>query len=947
MINAEKLKAVLVNYKKNFVSQQWDNEKYKWEAVKHFQDHWNINASDFLDMFMQATDKTANLLASMNNFPRGMIQKFAEEDADTVRVMFIDLFDENNDLVKRIERFQTKAESLRVKYDDGGWKHHYQNLNSISTYLWLRYPDKYYIYKYSECHTVAKELDSDFVPKTGLSSANIIGSFNLYNEICKKLMDDEELVRLLQSVLTDTDDCYSDKELKTLTGDVVYYISCSFPKESVKNTTEWFPTDYNPNISIEQWLTLLKDRSIFPADSLAIMKRIKDCGGHATCKQLSIKYGGVPNFYNMGSSSLARRVAKATGCPVMTKDTNNSKWWPILYLGKYADKGTDGIYIWKLREELSKALDQCDLSKIPLYISGATSIWKISHGPEYISEAEAKMFDSKHVIVVHKDTKAKAISKVSQGESFMVTIKKGDYFYLCYGNSIRLIGQITTENATLNPEKKDGWYQREYRVIAKSKDYLPYKNIQKWWTPNNNSTCILINEEEKPSFEKLILKPYFGMTLDSLSGNGINNHGYWWLNASPKIWSFSNMEIGEIQSYTLYNENGNKRHIFQNFLDARVGDPVIGYESYPVKQVVALAKIARENDGKRLYFEKTEGLTTPIDYANLKNCTELSRMEYLKSPQGSLFKLTKDEYDFIMDLIREENPVVTSNENLDVYTRDDFLKEVYITGQQLDSLVSLLKHKKNIIIQGAPGVGKTYAARRLAYAMMGKKDDVHIEFVQFHQNYSYEEFIMGYKPQGAEFKLQYGIFYRFCQKAANMPDKPFFFIIDEINRGNLSKIFGELLLLIEKDYRGKKATLAYNGMSFTVPKNLYIIGMMNTADRSLAMIDYALRRRFSFFEIDPGFDSDGFKAYQAGFKNDKFNALIENIKKLNREIASDSSLGKGFCIGHSYFCGEKDCTDEWMKEVVDYDIVPMLSEYWFDDPTKLEQWKNILQAIVQ
>ena len=157
-----------------------------------------------------------------------------------------------------------------------------------------------------------------------------------------------------------------------------------------------------------------------------------------------------------------------------------------------------------------------------------------------------------------------------------------------------------------------------------------------------------------------------------------------------------------------------------------------------------------------------------------------------------------------------------------------------------------------LILQGAPGVGKTFTARRLAYSVMGEKDDSRIEFVQFHQNYSYEDFVMGYKPSGDGFELKYGIFYRFCLKAANQPDKDFFFIIDEINRGNMSKIFGELLMLIERDYRGTKATLAYNGMSFSVPKNLYIIGMMNTADRSLAMIDYALRRRFRLVGVAAG-----------------------------------------------------------------------------------------------
>ncbi len=234
--------------------------------------------------------------------------------------------------------------------------------------------------------------------------------------------------------------------------------------------------------------------------------------------------------------------------------------------------------------------------------------------------------------------------------------------------------------------------------------------------------------------------------------------------------------------------------------------------------------------------------------------------------------------------------------------------------------------KKNIILQGAPGVGKTFAARRLAWSMMGEKDDSRIEFVQFHQNYSYEDFMMGYKPVEDGFELKYGIFYRFCQKAANQPDKEFFFIIDEINRGNMSKIFGELLMLIEKDYRGTKMTLAYNGLPFSVPKNLYIIGMMNTADRSLAMIDYALRRRFSFFEIEPGFDSQGFISYQNGLNSETLDELISKVKELNRKIAADKSLGRGFCIGHSYFCGRDVCTDEWLHSVVDYDILPMLSK---------------------
>ena len=206
---------------------------------------------------------------------------------------------------------------------------------------------------------------------------------------------------------------------------------------------------------------------------------------------------------------------------------------------------------------------------------------------------------------------------------------------------------------------------------------------------------------------------------------------------------------------------------------------------------------------------------------------------------------------------------------------------------------------------------------------------------------------MGYRQDGADFKLTDGIFYRFCQTAANHPDKEFFFIIDEINRGTMSKIFGELLMLLETDYRRTKATLAYSGMPFSVPENLYIIGMMNTADRSLAMIDYALRRRFSFFEMEPGFNSEGFIKYHNGFAKETFNALIDQIKALNKEITDDKSLGRGFQIGHSYFCGREEtgCTDEWMRSVVEFDILPMLGEYWFDEQDKLSRWEKNLRGV--
>ena len=680
MFDKSILEKVLAQYKQDFVLTQWKNENYKWKAVKQFQDNWDVNASDFSEMLSRSLEKTYNLLASANNFPKGMMSEFAKAAPEEVRAMFIALFDESRDVFERMDEFKHQSSVLLEKYGNGAAQH-YQYENAISTYLWLRYPDKYYIYKFSEVKTVASELESDYQFRKGAYAENIRNFLNLYDEISAALKEDAELVNLLHSHLTD--DCYPDPELKTLTIDVGFYISRVFLQKNIDAPT---------------------------------------------------------------------------------------------------------------RPSLNYAVPSVEEANLPL----------------------------------HDDEKC---------------------------------------------------------------------------------NC-------------------------------------WWLNANPKIWSFSDIAVGETQAYTLYNENGNKRRIFQNFLDAKVGDVVIGYESNPVRQIVAIGRVSAEQDGEKLFFEKVETLSSPIDYAVLKECPELENMEYFRNPQGSLFKLTRSEYEFILDMIREENPIVTASSS-DAYTKDDFLNEVYMTEERYETLVNVLRNKKNIILQGAPGVGKTFAARRLAWSMMGEKDDSRIEFVQFHQNYSYEDFMMGYKPVEEGFELKYGIFYRFCQKAANQPDKEFFFIIDEINRGNMSKIFGELLMLIEKDYRGTKMTLAYNGLPFSVPKNLYIIGMMNTADRSLAMIDYALRRRFSFFEIEPGFDSQGFISYQNGLNSETLDELISKVKELNRKIAADKSLGRGFCIGHSYFCGRDVCTDEWLHSVVDYDILPMLSEYWFDDENEFQRWKNILQGVFQ
>lgn len=457
----------------------------------------------------------------------------------------------------------------------------------------------------------------------------------------------------------------------------------------------------------------------------------------------------------------------------------------------------------------------------------------------------------------------------------------------------------------------------------------------------------LKGKQQAESIEKESVKE---MKASSEPSEGQN---YWWLTGSPKYWSPSEeWELGGDIDYTLYNENGNKRRIFKHFYEAKPNDAVIVYEATPVLKIVAIGRVMSETDGEVLYIKKMEELLAPVPYSEILNNDILKKSEPVQNRcQGSLFHLSQEEYVEVMRLIRENNPEPTIEIKEDEpiqyepYSDEEFLKDVFMDNDKLQTLKSLLLRKKNLILQGAPGVGKTHVAQRLAFTMIGEKDVSRVKVIQFHQNYSYEDFVMGYKPnEEGGFELRRGVFYDFCAQAKAHKDELYFLVIDEINRGNMSKIFGELLQLIEADYRDKPIQLAYNKQPFSVPENLCIIGMMNTADRSLAMIDYALRRRFCFYKMTPAFTTDSFRKFQKSFNSPLLDKVIEQIKQLNKVIEEDASLGEGFAIGHSYFCklNEAKNLDQEIKSIVLYDIIPMLEEYWFDDKKTLDTQKGLL-----
>lgn len=290
------------------------------------------------------------------------------------------------------------------------------------------------------------------------------------------------------------------------------------------------------------------------------------------------------------------------------------------------------------------------------------------------------------------------------------------------------------------------------------------------------------------------------------------------------------------------------------------------------------------------------------------------------------------------------------------YTVDDIITEGGFLGRDiLSSLVDRLSSKKNLILQGPPGTGKTWLAKRLAKALIGRRSPIpdQLRSVQFHPSLSYEDFVRGYRPSSNGLTLTDGIFLQVVEAARAQPDLAHVLIIEEINRGNPTQVFGEMLTLLEntKRTRGDAMELAYRripGEKIHVPDNLYIIGTMNIADRSLALVDLALRRRFAFVTLEPMLNS-GWANWcrERNFSQDFIALIRDRMTALNETIAHDRALGPQFRVGHSYVTpNEDDIADpmSWFAEVIDTEIAPLLEEYWFDAPERARDATNALRT---
>ena len=328
---------------------------------------------------------------------------------------------------------------------------------------------------------------------------------------------------------------------------------------------------------------------------------------------------------------------------------------------------------------------------------------------------------------------------------------------------------------------------------------------------------------------------------------------------------------------------------------------------------------------------------------NLSEYRNIRSVEWINIKENDIDPITGKtltNFNKYPDTVEKYLKLMANDNNNDLEFNE--LKDTFFSEEFFNNIIDTLKVKKNIILQGPPGTGKTFISKKIAERITGKKENIFS--IQFHQSYSYEEFVVGYKPNSeGNFALQKGSLIQVCERAKQNENENFVMFIDEINRANISKVFGELLSLIENDKRGPenavKILYSENDINFYIPSNLYFVCAMNTADRSLKMVDYALRRRFSFFEFKPEFDKPEFKNF---LKDKNVNAktidrIVNNISKVNQQISDDNfELGDGYCIGHSYFCPKGNSSDsfgdQWYEQIIEYEIKPLINEYYFDKP---------------
>ena len=873
----EKFSKALEFFRTSFAT-HWKDEKYKWIAVKHFQENWNIDAEDFSAMFESATKKAHNLLVSGNFFPREMILEFSKENPEKTRQMFEILFDENKKLSERIEQFKNIADELQANHNKSSpskWKSHFQTDNAISTYLWLRFPQKYYIYKWSEFQNVAKELDCP-VKFTKGCKENLENGFALYDSICNELSKDEDIKKLLKSKLTE--DCYSDDELKTLTIDFGFHIS------RYLNDGDWLPKDYSPNISKETWIELINDKSVFNENSLITFACIQNAK-IATCADMAKEFGRNANFYNNGNWQTGERIHKKTNCPLSERETEGVRYWAVCCLGR---ETKEKLWEFKIRPELQEAFDETGiLENIELYENGEDKMnyWLIN--PK--SEGSGTDLSGESLDEVYMGWKRKDCPK------FYDSVKAGD---------VIIVTELSHANTKLHfigiaqslDEENQCWYLKYstkemndeiQKIIRENPSDFGGGESSNPWGPTKSIIKLSDNSAERQIKE--ILNQFFKEAK-----------------MKEQLEKYKNL-LEHTHNLILHGAPGTgKTHLARDIAEAMGAEVgfVQFHPSYDYTDFVEGLRPMNDAGSGQIGFERKDGVFKKFCERALENMNGFSEDNFAEAYQKLLDKVEEAE--------ESETPYI----------------------------LKTLSHKKEFAL-------KTNSLQNF-YAVPQTDKKTHMPITKDSiRTYLRTGKISDWKPYLTAIAQHLIDDFGYKKQAQNTENKNFVFIIDEINRGEMSKIFGELFFAIEPSYRGaekcKDLRTQYANLQtipnlfdvalgikdsdnfghFFIPENVYIIGTMNDIDRNVESMDFAFRRRFTFKEIKA---KDTQEQILSELDDSIRDEAIRRMDSLNKAIDSIEGLSSAYHIGGAYFLKLKDLNNDF-DLLWEYHLEGLLREY--------------------
>ena len=803
---SDKLKFIIGKYKENFATVN-KQERYKWEAVAWYKQHWDIQANDFGKMVTVAFEKAYNLLTSGMYYAYKMLCDFATAKPEKARGVFRIMYDESLLLSERYDAFRAGIDEYmsELKVSSGKEYNHYQDLHAISVYLFFEYPEKYFIYK-SSMYTKMRERIGFVEEKSDLKS--VVKKYDNHSRMCelilKEIEDDAELREMSTNRLDDN--CYRDEKYHLLAMDIAYYGGVYMEDTDFGREKEiiYWPSleEYDPGISAEQWKDFLtEDFKAYPA-TMKMLKTMLDLGGEATCNKLSEILGDNAQSWSSRGSSLGRRAKKKYNLPPCI-DGEVERFFPIPFLGRQIKD----LYSWKLREELKEALESMDLNMVESITD--VELNTILYGPP----GTGKTYHT--VIYAVAIIENKKLAEVMEEEYDGVLARYNEYkkngriafttFHQSYGYEefIEGIKPVVTSD-----EDGDGKSDIQYAVTSG------------------------------------IFKSFCEKTVRNKNISQVADYG---LNESPNIWKISLEGTGDNPTRT---ECLNHDHIR------------IGWDAYG-------KDITDETDFS------SDGGKKPIN-------AFINRMR-------------------IGDIVLSCYSATTIDA-IGVITGDYEWHDEYQHYKRLRNVKWIVKNIKENIMDITEGTTMTLSSvYRFANITL---DDV----LKIVEKYTSEETV------------------------SEISKDNYVFIIDEINRGNISKIFGELITLIEPSKRigaGEEMTavLPYSAKPFGVSNNVYIIGTMNTADRSIATIDTALRRRFYFKEMLPNPN-----VLEDIYVDDV--CIGDMLDLINKRI--EVLFDREHTIGHAYFMPLKaNPTLETLAKIFENNIIPLLQEYFYEDYEKI------------